>query len=85
MSEIIELVTRDTVVVESGSERELLIVESQIECEVIEVAEQGPPGAPVSGVSVDPNNALRIGLDGGVWAQDELPIDPVLLFDNALI
>lgn len=46
MSEVIELATRETVVIETPAGSELLVVESEVECEVVEVAEQGPPGTP---------------------------------------
>lgn len=87
MSDIIELVTRETVVIDTPTGSELLIIDTAVECEVVEVAEQGPqgpPGSPLSGISADANNAIRHGNDGGVWVADEMSIDPVLLFDNAL-
>lgn len=80
MSEIIELVTRETVVIETPSSSEVLVVESDVEVEVVEVAEQGQPGAPIGGLSKDAGNALTHGSDGGIYAPDDIPTDPLAYY-----
>lgn len=83
MSEIIELVTRETVVIETPSSSEVLVVESDVEVEVVEVAEQGAPGAPGSppgGLSNDVGNAITHGSDGGIYTPDALPTDPLAYY-----
>lgn len=78
MSEIIEVITTgETIVIEPLGE----IVEVLHEVvEVIEVAEQGPPGAPIGGLSEDPGNAATHGSDGGLYVPDDIPTDPLAFY-----
>lgn len=80
MSEVIELATRETVVIETPAGSELLVVESEVECEVVEVAEQGTPGAPIGGLSEDAGNAATRGSDGGLYVPDDIPTDPLAYY-----
>ena len=75
MSEIVELLRRERVVIVRPGGSETVVVEQPPRLEVVEVVEQGPPGPP--------------GQDGppGVYdgAVADASPDPVLLFENALI
>ena len=48
----------------------------------------GPPGPPgekgangdVSSLSADPGNAITVGTDGGLYAPDDIPTDPLAYY-----
>ncbi len=57
------------------------VVVSENNIEVIEVAAQGPPGAPgVGTVSTDADNRLTLGTDAGLYVPDNLNPDPLAYY-----
>lgn len=81
MPEIIEVSTPGELIVIEGTGDEISVAIDTIE--VVEVAEQGPagaPGSPPGGLSNDPGNAITHGSDGGIYAPDDIPTDPLAYY-----
>ena len=73
MSSVVVVGTQETVVV--GTQ----------ETVVVSVAQQGPAGKPApvvsgGGISLDPGNIITKGTDGGLYAPDDIPTDPLAYY-----
>ena len=73
MSSVVVVGTQETVVVDTQ------------ETVVVSVGQQGPAGKPapvasVGGISLDPGNSITNGTDGGLYAPDDIPSDPLAYY-----
>lgn len=73
MSSVVVVGTQETVVVDTQ------------ETVVVSVGQQGPAGEPapvgyVGGISLDPGNSITKGTDGGLYAPDDIPTDPLAYY-----
>lgn len=73
MSSVVVVGTQETVVV--GTQ----------ETVVVSMGQQGPAGKPapvvsVGSISLDPGNSITNGTDGGLYAPDDIPTDPLAYY-----
>ena len=81
MSAVVFVDTQETVVVDR---QETVVVDTR-ETVVVSGGQQGPPGKPapvvsVGGISLDPGNSITNGTDGGLYAPDDIPTDPLAYY-----
>ena len=81
MTAAVIVVQQETIV----AERQETIVAERQETAVVAVGAQGPAGAPapvvaVGGISSDVGNAITHGTDGGLYAPDDIPTDPLAYY-----
>ena len=72
-----------TQVGEAPEQAFICVEQSQIV--VVAAGQQGPPGKPapvvsVGGISLDPGNSITNGTDGGLYAPDDIPTDPLAYY-----
>ena len=76
------VVQQETIVAER---QEIAVVAERQEIAVVAMGAQGPAGAPapvvaVGGISNDAGNAITHGTDGGLYAPDDIPTDPLAYY-----